>query len=277
MSPILKIFTNILLCPRKTLVLLLFFLLLIFSAKTSFAQTTDPSVEGAATLGVAHTVATNIKNLKDGSVLSAGLHGAILSITPYDPQVVGVVARDAGMIFNTGNTYNSVPVISVGTVYILVSSQQGNIKKGDLLTTSTIAGVAVKAVNSGYVLGTALEDYANSNPKKTDKIAINLDLQYFNSKPTLIGTLTDIFKIALLPTKDSPTPIFKYFFAAIVVIGSFVLGFLSFGRTAAKGVEALGRNPAASKIIHLGIIFNVGIVVAIVFAGLTVAFLILRL
>jgi F0F1-type ATP synthase membrane subunit c/vacuolar-type H+-ATPase subunit K len=63
----------------------------------------------------------------------------------------------------------------------------------------------------------------------------------------------------------------------IVVLGSMILGFLSFGRAAAKGVEALGRNPAASRIIHLGIIFNVAIVVAIALAGLAVAFLILRL
>jgi F0F1-type ATP synthase membrane subunit c/vacuolar-type H+-ATPase subunit K len=86
-----------------------------------------------------------------------------------------------------------------------------------------------------------------------------------------------LIKLAVLPTKDSPSPIFKYIVAAFVVLGSFVLGFLSFGRTAAKGVEALGRNPSASKIIHLGIIFNVGIVVVIVLAGLTVAFMILRL
>src|SRR5206468_32529 len=138
-------------------------------------------------------------------------------------------------------------------------------------------GVAVKAVKSGYVLGNALEDDSNPDPKKIDKIAVELNLHYFNNKPTFPGSLTDIFKLALLPTKDSPNAIFKYIVAAIVVLGSFVLAFLTFSRTAAKGVEALGRNPAASKIIHLGIIFNVAIVIVIVLAGMTVAFLILRL
>jgi F0F1-type ATP synthase membrane subunit c/vacuolar-type H+-ATPase subunit K len=56
-----------------------------------------------------------------------------------------------------------------------------------------------------------------------------------------------------------------------------VLGYFSFGRAAAKGVEALGRNPSASRVIHMGIIFNVAIVVAIALAGLGVAFLIIRL
>jgi F0F1-type ATP synthase membrane subunit c/vacuolar-type H+-ATPase subunit K len=138
-------------------------------------------------------------------------------------------------------------------------------------------GVGVKAVKDGYVLGSALEDYNSSDPKRADIIALEFNLHYFNAKPQFPGSLTDILKIALLPTKDGPTPLFKYIVAGIVVVASFVLAFMTFGRTAAKGVEALGRNPAASRIIHLGIIFNVGIVVIIVLAGLTVAFLILRL
>ncbi|HZE86611.1 MAG TPA: hypothetical protein VE090_00230 [Methylomirabilota bacterium] len=245
-----------------------------------FAQTTDKNagVDAAATLGVARMVEVKNSTVKDGSILSTSNQGAFPSNISYDPQVVGVVSRDAGVILNSDNNPNtSVPVISVGAVYVLVSSKEGPIKKGDLITTSTIPGVGVKANDGGYVLGTALEGYDNPDSKRIDKIAVDLNLHYFNSKPSLAGSLSDIFKIALLPTKDAPAPLFKYIVAALVVCGSFVLGFMSFGRTAAKGVEALGRNPAASKIIHLGIIFNVFIVIMIVLSGLTVAFLILRL
>jgi hypothetical protein len=238
------------------------------------AAQTDNS---AGTLGVAQMVLAQDKNVKDGSILSTSPKGAILSNTPYDSQVAGVVSRDASIILNSADSDNSVPVVSSGSVYILVSTQKGPIKKGDFITTSTIAGVGVKATEAGYVLGTAMEDYDNPDPKQTGLIAANLDMHYFNSKPSFPGSLSDIFKFALLPTKDAPSPIFKYTVAAIVVLGSFVLAFLSFGRTAAKGVEALGRNPAASRIIHLGIIFNVTIVVVIVLTGLAVAFMILRL
>lgn len=264
------------------LVLLFTFCVLRFS--TAFAQTTSPGqqsnttqqVNGAATLGVAQMVIVKDPNIKDGSILSSTDKGAVLSTTPYDSQVIGVVSRDAGIIL-TSDVGGTVPVISNGTVYVLVSTQQGPIKKQDVLATSTIPGVAASAVKSGYVLGYALEDYTEKDPKKIGKIAVNLSLHYYNSKSTFFGTLTDIFKIAILPTKDSPAPIFKYIVAAVVVLGSFALGFVSFGRTAAKGVEALGRNPSASATIHLGIIFNVSIVVIIILAGLTVAFLILRL
>ena len=251
-----------------------------FLVPFSFAQTTDntsPNDAASAGIGVARMVEAKSKDFKDGNVVSSSPGGAVLTTVPYDSQILGVIVRNAGITLSSQGVKNGIPVISDGTVYVLVSSQQGTIKSGDQLTSSTIPGVAVKATKSGYVLGSALEDYTISDPKKTGLIAATLNLHYYNSKPTFVGTLTDILKIAVLPTKDAPAPIFKYIVAALVVLGSLTLGFISFGRTAAKGVEALGRNPSASAVIHLGIIFNVSIVIIIAGAGLLVAFLILRL
>jgi hypothetical protein len=186
------------------------------------------NASGDVSLGVARFVEVKAKDVKDGTIISSSPTGAIPSNTAYDPQVIGIVARDAAILINNQNSPNDLPVIANGQVYLLVSSKNGNIKKGDLLATSTMPGVAVKAVTAGYVLGSALEDYANPNPSKIDKIVVDLNLHYFNAKPTLAGTLSDIFKIALLPTKYSPTAIFKYIAAAAVVFGSFVLGFISF-------------------------------------------------
>lgn len=259
---------------KKIIVPFLVFALFLSFTPLAFAQS-GGQVQSAATLGVARIVQVKDMKLENGTIVSTTEGGAaIASAVPYDSQVLGVVSRDAAIILTSNTATTGLPIISNGTVYVLVTNKEGPIKKGDLITTSTTPGVAVKADNAGYVLGAAQEEYNSPTP---GLIVAELDLHYFNSKPTFIGTLTDIFKLAILPTKDSPTPIFKYIVAAAVVLGSFVLGFLSFGRTAAKGVEALGRNPAASRIIHLGIIFNVGIVVVIVSAGLVVAFLILRL
>ncbi len=264
---------------KKFLVLTVSLFFLFFTPQ-ALAQTPGPNnaqIDQAASLGVARMVTVKEKDIKDGSLISSSTEGVVLSNIPYDPQILGVVARDAGIIISSSESKDAVPVISNGSVYVLVSSKNGVIKKGDIITSSTTPGVAVKAVKSGYVLGYAMEDYADSDASKVGKIAVDLSLHYFNSRSTLVGTLTDIFKIALLPTKDSPNAIFKYIVAALVVLGSFVLGFVTFGRTAAKGVEALGRNPAASKTIHLGIILNVAIVFVIILAGITVAFFILRL
>jgi F0F1-type ATP synthase membrane subunit c/vacuolar-type H+-ATPase subunit K len=267
---------------RKALLLILlhaFFAFLPLSVRAQEgAENQRRQVQGIeASLGVAKMVEVKEQDILDGNILTSTEDGLALSTIPYDGNVQGVVARDAAIIISSTTVENGIPVVSNGQVNILVSSKTGPIKSGDLITTSDIAGVAVKAVKSGYVLGTALEDYDNSDPQKSEKIVADLNLHYFNSKPTFPGSLTDILKVALLATKEGPSPIFKYIVAAAVVLGSFTFGFLTFGRTAAKGVEALGRNPAASGKIHLGIVFNVSIVVIIVLTGLTVAFLILRL
>lgn len=270
----------------KLLIFVIVIALIIISFPAAvFAQTPTsgtPAIAGniEGSLGVARMIETSEKNLADGTILSAGAsqQGAVRTNIPYDSQVLGVVARNAAIILdNTSGSKNGVPVISNGTVYVLVSTTTGKIKKGDLITSSLIPGVAQKATKDGYVLGSALEDYSESDTKKVASIAASLDLHYFNSKPTFPGTLSDIFKLVVIPTKEGPSALFKYLMAALVTLGSLVLGFMSFGRAASKGVEALGRNPAASKIIHLGIIFNVAIVVAIALAGLGVSFLILRL
>src|ERR1700722_13023075 len=130
-------------------IVILFCLLLVLFPKTSSAATTSSpnnsggQVEGAATLGIANLVSTNlnVQKVPDGSVVSNPEKGAILSVVPYDPQVMGIVSRDAAIQISTANSSaNSLPVISDGTVYVLVSTQQGNIGKGDFITTSTIPG-----------------------------------------------------------------------------------------------------------------------------------------
>src|SRR5258708_17596355 len=135
------------------LVCLFFFSILFFTLSSlnyALAATTqDPQagVEGTASMGLAKVVETNLTDIKGGSIVSLSQlgKGAVLSITPYDPQIMGVVSRDAAILIDTTNGKNGIPVISDGIVYMLVSTQQGNIQHGDLLTSSTIPGVAIKA------------------------------------------------------------------------------------------------------------------------------------
>src|SRR5258708_4076092 len=219
----------------QNLTLIILFFLGIANISPAFAATTqDPAaaVEGTATMGLAKVVETNLTDIKGGSVVSLSPtgKGAVLSTTPYDPQIMGVVSKDAAILIDNTTGKNGIPVISDGIVYILVSTQQGNISRGDLITSSTIPGVAVKATKSGYVLGEALEDYANPNANQTDLIAADLNLHYFNSKPTLLGSLTDLLKYALLPTKHSPSPIWKHLVPAAMVLASFILAFITFYR-----------------------------------------------
>jgi len=54
---------------------------------------------------------------------------------------------------------NYLPISLAGRVPVKVSTENGVIKEGDYLTSSTIPGVAMKAINAGPVIGKALESF----------------------------------------------------------------------------------------------------------------------
>jgi hypothetical protein len=93
------------------------------------------------------------------------------SSTPYSTLVSGVYATKPGMQLTEENAVDGdlsqlVPMGVIGVLPTKVCLEGGAIKRGDLLVTSSIAGVAMKAdpdkVKVGQVLGKALQDY-NAN------------------------------------------------------------------------------------------------------------------
>jgi hypothetical protein len=106
---------------------------------------------------------------------------------PYDTRVAGVYSTRPGVLGAdkdgvTNFTENDIPVAIVGIVPTKVSDENGQIHPGDLLTTSSTPGYAMKAspvtVNgvaiypSGVILGKALEELEAG--KGTIKVLINL-------------------------------------------------------------------------------------------------------
>jgi len=109
-------------------------------------------------------------SLAPGSVVSidpAAGGNVIAASEPYDRRVAGVVsgAND----YNPGITLraddqrqHAVPVTLTGTVYCLVSNVNGRVRAGDLLTTSSVPGHAMRATDAhrahGAIVGKALGD-----------------------------------------------------------------------------------------------------------------------
>ncbi len=79
---------------------------------------------------------------------------------PNDAKIVGVVSSFSGDEKPNG-FYQ--PVALTGRVPVKVSLENGTIKEGDYLTSSSIPGVATKATKAGRVIGMALEAFDNSD------------------------------------------------------------------------------------------------------------------
>lgn len=228
--------------------------------------------------GIAHSLTILDQNVRGGSVTSSSEKGFVLSSTPYDTSLYGVVVDTPAVAFEKASkSDNSYSVITSGKVYVLVSSLNGNIKVDDYLTSSTIPGVAQKADVNGFILGSALQDYSSNDPKATGLILVSLNPRFGTIAPGREANLMANIRAASMSPFLSPLTSLRYLLAVVVTTISFSLGFLFFGRFVRSGLEALGRNPLAARTISFGIITSIVMTVIIVTGGLVLAYFVLTL
>lgn len=247
--------------------ILIIFMLLFFSCNSA----ANAQAVSDTSFGVASKIQLDNKIATDGAIISYDQKGYRLSRGSYDPAVVGVITEKPAVVFIVEGEGNF-SMVSAGIAYVNVSTKNGQIKKGDPITTSDEPGVGMKATQSGFILGSALEDY---DGQELGKITVFLNIHFSNFQAKFARGLLDAFNLSAIATFEQPTVVFRYFVAAILVILSFIVGFVSFGRIASKGVEAIGRNPLASRMIQIGILLNVLITIVIIGSGLLMAYLIL--
>ncbi len=257
---------------NKITTIFVLFLALFFlaGALNAFAQTEYVST------GIAHPVLINEKSVKDGDIITVTSSGYKLTSSPYDPSTYGVVTAIPAVAFRQINS-KTTPVISFGKALVGVSTVNGAIKINDPITSSSIRGVGQKADINGFILGTALENYSNSNKNSIGKILVSIDPHYNSSFTESRTNILKSLRATAGAPLASPLTTLRYLLAALVAIVSLVIGFVYFGRIARAGVEALGRNPLASRVIQIGIIINVALTIGIILIGVGIAYLILIL
>ena len=97
------------------------------------------------------------------------------STAPYSTLVAGVYATKPGVMLTERNAEKDkmddlVPMGVIGVIPTKVCLEGGEIKRGDLIVTSSIPGVAMKAdpdkVKVGQVIGKALQNYSGNGVEK---------------------------------------------------------------------------------------------------------------
>jgi hypothetical protein len=194
--------------------------------------------------------------VEDGDIISfvQGLYR--LSETAFDSNVFGVVSFDPALAISAQDNKGT-PVITSGKTFVRVSTINGPIHAGDFITTSLIPGIGAKADGFGYILGTALSDFTEVNPEIVGKI------------PAMINIRVDS---PLLTFRTSPQQTLRYILAFVIASASIIIGFIYFGKVARAGVEALGRNPLASRLIEFSVFLNLFLTLGIIAIGVVIAF-----
>jgi len=200
---------------------------------------------------------------KAGDIVSLSEEGVIRAKTPYDENLIGVVGNTPILTFGKPST-NTLPILFSGQALVRVSNSNGEIKKGDFITSSEKPGIGQKATKPGLVIGRALESF--DQQEGMILVEINIQRVNYTSPKSIAGRLLENFG------KPENFPyVLKYIFAVLLGMGSFFAGFVAFVRALQKGVEAMGRNPLAKKTIHFAMILNLVGITILTLAGLGLA------
>lgn len=226
---------------------------------------------------VASTFKVADSDAKDGDILVSSNSGLIRTKIPYDSAIFGVLSDKPLVVFRDPEA-SGTAVIRAGVTLVNVNTSNGEIKLGDYVTTSETAGVGMKAIRSGYVLGVAQADFSGGD---VGQVPVAIRIEYAELTTTRnANRLFELLGASFLANAKNPEKfgtIVRYILAGLVILGSLIFGFVTFSRSIPKGIEAIGRNPLAKNTIYLSMALNLGLVVLVGILGIVGALLILRL
>lgn len=249
-----------------------------------------PTIRAQESQGIEVTSVYEIadKDAIDGDILKASDKGLIRTDIGFDNKMFGILTDQPLLVYRTESAGK--PITRSGVVKVNVTTLNGSIKYGDYITSSTISGKGQKASESGYVVGIALAAFDGSNNPQIDgprgkvssgKIPVAVRIEYAElTNPRFAGRLFGFVGTALLENVSDPKQIgnvVRFVAAGLVVLLSFTFGFLTFSRSIAKSIEALGRNPLAKSTIQLSMIINIILLVVTAIIGIIASLLIIRL
>lgn len=108
-----------------------------------------------------------------------------------DDAIIGIYSENPALRLSQPDASidgaKAIPVALAGRVEVKVSSENGPIKPGDYLTSSSIPGHAMKAKKSGLIIGQAMESFISEGENNTGKI-----LAYIKSS-SYFGSIAESF------------------------------------------------------------------------------------
>jgi hypothetical protein len=252
----------------KTAVYLFTALLLLFAGVSPVSAQLSSS-------GIAISTPVADANAQDGDIICTYETGNVRCDREYDTSIYGVISDNPAAAVEDEELENARLVISSGVATVRVSSLNGNITEGDFVTTSERAGIGMRADRNGYVLGMALETYESGDTEAIGRIQVMVNIHPTGSLTGSRGNLLQFIREGLAVPIFDPVESLRYILAVAIVLISFTLGMIYFGRASRAGIEAIGRNPLAKRVIQLTVVMNITLTIVIVLVGLGLAYLIL--
>lgn len=224
-----------------------------------------------------------VKSLKDNPKEVEAVNRSTLS------QMIGVVISKGDSPVNLYSSGKQIFVADSGTFDVLVSTENGNIKKGDYLSISSLSGIADKAnPDVDLVIGRAAENFDGSkgsiatevDSKKVNigriatEISIAKNPLYVNQKENNLPK--SIEKIAK-NIAGKQVPASRVWLALLVFIAASITSAVMVYSGVKSSLVSIGRNPLSKASIVRGLIQVVILGVLVFITGLFGVYLLLKL
>jgi hypothetical protein len=197
-----------------------------------------------------------------------------------------VINSDSSLLSVTNGSGNQVQVTTDGTVPVLVSDINGDIKRGDLITASPIKGVGMKATGNVRVIGIAQGDMTGASKQtykdkdgKEQKVTLGqtpllVGVAYFFKEPdkTIIPFGLQNVANALAGKEVETLPILVsagIFVLTLIVVVSIIYSMIH------SSIISVGRNPMSQSAIYRDLIQLSTLVLAILGVGMVAIYLVL--
>ena len=235
-------------------------------------------------------------------------HGMIVMIDPKNSKRIKPLTKDSptsmhGVIVSANETILSIGgdgttsqvyVANNGKYEVLVSTQNGSIKAGDLISISSLDGIGMKASGAqSVVLGKALTSFdgkqnvsstmtlktsIGKNDVAIGKIVVDISIAHNPLSVSVTGPpVPALLKKAGEVISGKPVSTVRlYISVMILIITVFVTGSLLYGGVRSSLV-AIGRNPLAKKSIGRGLVQVIVLGLIIFVLGLFSVYLLLKL
>lgn len=204
-------------------------------------------------------------------------------------NIIGVVINaGSALIALTGDSEQDVQVATNGTVQVLVSNINGDIKRGDHITASPVTGVGMKATSNIRVVGVAQGDLGQNGSRQevykdgsgveqsilVGQVPVLVNVAYYFVDPerTIIPSAIQNVANALAGREVSTLPIIlaaAVFLVMLIVVVSIIYSMIR------SSIISVGRNPLSQSAIYRDLIQLSALVLGILAVGLIAIYLIL--
>ena len=216
-----------------------------------------------AALSVGFSAHSNIPAGTIVALANDGSGGVVTADTNSQQRMIGVVVASNQTSLSLGANNGQVQVVTSGLAPVLVSTANGNIKAGDPITLSSIAGVGMKATQSGRIIGIAAGSFSDASPGvqpatvgsgvskrevSLGEVQLQVGVNSYSVQTPISGVLGAFQNIA--DTISGKTvAVVRLYIAAVILLAAVISATILIYSAVRNSIIAVGRNPLAKRSI----------------------------